>query len=166
MTVNILTNHAVNRGRITVFGGAQYRPNLHIQDMTDLYLKLLALPRNKIADKIFNAGYQNQTVLDIAHIVKSSVEAQGLAKGEIGVEITPSDDIRSYRITCDKIENEIGFRPRYTIENAVNELCAAFKAGKVPNPLDDANYIRAPRRIPYFSGSSTFEVDSERYVQA
>ncbi len=145
LTVNVLTNHAVNKGEITVFGGSQYRPNLHIQDMTDLYLQLLEEPDEKIAGQCFNAGYQNQTVSDIADIVKSVVEARETTRGDITIKTTPSDDIRSYRITCEKIESMIGFKPRYTIEDAVSDLCDAFDAGKIPNSLDDTGYVNIAR---------------------
>jgi nucleoside-diphosphate-sugar epimerase len=143
LTVNILTSHAVNRNQITVFGGSQYRPNLHIQDMTDLYLQLLREPLERISGKTFNAGYQNQTVTDIATIVKTIVEAR--RGGEIAITTTPSDDIRSYRISCDKIERELGFKPRHTIEDAVATLVDAFAAGKIPDPLTSTQYVNIKR---------------------
>jgi len=141
LSVNILTNLAANRGEITVFGGSQYRPNLHIEDMTDLYLQLLTEPDENIKGQCFNAGYQNQTIADIARIVKQGVEEKHLRDGEITIITTPSDDIRSYRITCDKIEGALGFKPKRTIEDAVSDLCDAFLANKIPDPLTDTNYV-------------------------
>ena len=76
LTVNILTNHAYNKGVITVFGGDQQRPNIHIDDVCELYVELLAMPAEKIAGEIFNAGYQNQTVNELAEIAKQIVEAR------------------------------------------------------------------------------------------
>src|SRR5206468_9097006 len=73
LTVNILTNHAVNRGVITVFGGSQKRPNIHVEDVTDLYLELLKFPDAKIAGETFNAGYENYTVAQLAQFVKQIV---------------------------------------------------------------------------------------------
>src|SRR5205814_5919326 len=73
LSVNILTNHAVNKNTITVFGGAQKRPNLHVQDMVDLYNLLLEVPDDKIAGQIFNAGVQNMSIIEIAHTVKRVV---------------------------------------------------------------------------------------------
>lgn len=143
LTVNILTSHAVNRNQITVFGGSQYRPNLHIQDMTDLYLQLLHESVEAIAGKTYNAGYQNQTVTDIAQAVKRVVEAK--RGGEIAIVTTPSDDIRSYRIACDKIERELGFKPRYSIEDAAAELVDAFEAGKIPDALTSTQYVNIKR---------------------
>src|SRR5256712_1691119 len=76
LTVNILTNHAVNRGLITVFGGAQKRPNIHIDDVTELYLKMLEFPDEMVAGQIFNAAYENHTVAQLADIAKKVVEKE------------------------------------------------------------------------------------------
>lgn len=140
LSVNILTNHAVNRNIITVFGGEQQRPNLHIQDMCDLYRLLLDLPDHQIAGETFNAGYQNQTIAEIAGIVKKVVEEEFPEKGDIPIVTTPTNDNRSYRITSDKIAEKLGFRPQRTIEDAVRDLCRAFKEGKIPNSLTDERY--------------------------
>jgi nucleoside-diphosphate-sugar epimerase len=141
LTVNILTNHACNAGKITVFGGSQYRPNLHIQDMTDLYLQLLEEPKERIAGEVFNAGNQNHSVRDIAEIVREVVQQEFPEKPTLEIVTTPSDDIRSYRLTSDKIRHQLGFMPKYSIADAVRELCQAFAAGKLPNSLTDARYF-------------------------
>jgi len=134
LTVNILTNHAINKGKITVFGGEQKRPNLHIQDMTDLYLFLLEQPANKIHKKIYNVGYQNYKVREIAEMVKKTLGDQ------IPVEVTPTDDIRSYHVSSRKIKEELGYEPRHTIEEAIRDLADAFKAGLIPDPMEDMKY--------------------------
>ncbi|MBT3886954.1 MAG: SDR family oxidoreductase [Rhodospirillaceae bacterium] len=144
LSVNVLTTHAVVNNKITVFGGTQYRPNLHIQDMTDLYLQLLEEPDERVADKIFNAGYQNMQMMDIAKRVKSVV-GQHKSDNEIEIITTPTDDIRSYRINCDKIEQELGFVPKHSIENAVEELCAAFSSGMIPDPMTSSAYVNIKR---------------------
>lgn len=135
LTVNTLTNLAMNTGRITVFGGQQKRPNIHIKDITDLYVQLLGMPDEMIAGKIFNAGFENQQVLEIAEKVRKVV-------GKDGLEIitTPSSDNRSYHISSEKIRRELGFEPKHTIEEAIKDLCDAFNAGKIPNPMDDIRY--------------------------
>jgi nucleoside-diphosphate-sugar epimerase len=140
LSVNILTNHAVNNNKITVFGGEQQRPNLHIQDMCDLYKLLLELPDEKIAGETFNAGYQNQSIMEIATIVKKVTQEEFAEKGEIPIVTTPSNDNRSYRITSDKIAAKLGFTPKRTIEDAVRDLCRAFRAGKLPNSMTDDRY--------------------------
>jgi len=145
LSVNILTNHAVNNNKITVFGGTQLRPNLHIQDMCDLYQLLLELPDDKIAGQTFNAGYQNLSIMDIAQIVRKVVKEEFPEKGDIDITTTPTDDIRSYHINSDKIARVIGFRPRHTIEDAVRDLCKAFKAGKLPASLSDDIYFNVRR---------------------
>ena len=140
LTVNILTNHAVNLGRITVFGGTQMRPNIHIDDMVDLYLMLLELPDELIGGKIFNAGYQNHTVAEIAEIVRDVVQREVPGREHIEIVTTPSDDRRSYHISSEKIKRELGFVPQRTIEDAVHDLVVAFQAGKIPNPMTDIRY--------------------------
>ena len=145
LTVNILTNHAVNRGKITVFGGEQMRPNLHIDDMVDLYALLLDLEDGKIAGETFNAGYRNLKVKDIAGIVKKVVEEEMPDKAPIEIVTTPSDDNRSYHVNSDKIRETIGFEPKRSVEDAVRDLCRAFKDGKIPNSFDDDRYVNVTR---------------------
>jgi len=134
LTVNILTNHAINKGTITVFGGEQKRPNIHIEDMTDLYLVLLEQPEEKIHKQIFNAGYQNYKVMEIAQIVRD------VLGNEIPVEVIPTNDNRSYHVSSEKIRRALGFEARRTVQEAVADLRDAFAAGKIPNPLDDIRY--------------------------
>ena len=145
LSVNILTNHAVNNNKITVYGGSQLRPNLHIQDMCNLYQMLLELPAEKIAGQTFNAGYQNLSIMEIAEIVRKVVKEEFPEKGEIEIVTTPSDDIRSYHINSDKIANVIGFRPQHTIEDAARDLCKAIKAGKLPDSFNDDVYFNVKR---------------------
>lgn len=135
LSVNILTNHAYTNGKIRVFGGAQYRPNIHIEDVTDLYVKMLELPAEKIAGKTWNAGYENQSINEIAGIVQNNA-------GREGVEIArePTNDLRSYRISSEKIKNDIGFVPQHSIADAVTDLVSAFNAGKIPNSMNDPKY--------------------------
>ena len=141
LTINILTNHAVNRGKITVFGGTQKRPNIHIDDIADLYVDLLERPVDQIAGETFNAGYENFTVAEFADQVRRVVEAEFPEKAPIAIETTPSDDLRSYHVSSKKILQKLGWAPRRTIEDAVRDLCRAFKAGKLPNSLTDDRYI-------------------------
>ena len=145
LSVNILTTHAINNNKITVFGGSQLRPNLHVQDMVDLYKLLLEIEDEKIAGKIYNAGYQNRSIMDIAKLVKGIVEQEFPEKGEIEIVVTESDDIRSYHVNSDKIKRELEFVPKHTIEEAIRDLCAAFGEGKLPNPMEDTFYYNVRR---------------------
>jgi nucleoside-diphosphate-sugar epimerase len=140
LTVNILTNHAVNKRKITVFGGAQKRPNIHIDDITDLYVALIEMPAEKIAGEVFNAGYENFTVAELADQVKRVVEEEFPESAPIPIETTPSDDPRSYHVSSRKIAEKLGWKPQRTIEDAVRDLCRAFRAGRLPNSFDDARY--------------------------
>lgn len=135
LAVNILTSLAINTGKITVFGGDQRRPNIHIEDVTDVYVKLLELPTEKINGKIFNVGFENHRIAELADMVQSVV-------GKEGVEIvtTPSDDNRSYHVSSGKIEKELGFKPKHTVEDAIRDLKQAFDDGKIPDPINDIRY--------------------------
>ncbi len=134
LTVNILTNHAINKGKITVFGGEQKRPNLHIEDMCEVYLFMLKQDPGKIQKKIYNVGYQNFKVKEIAQMVRETLG------GDIPVETTPTNDNRSYHVSSRKIKDELGFEPRHTIQEAVLEIKQAFEAGLLPNSMDDIRY--------------------------
>jgi nucleoside-diphosphate-sugar epimerase len=140
LSVNILTNHAVNRRKITIFGGTQKRPNLHINDMVELYIKLLELPNEKIAGRTYNAGYQNRTMNDIAGIVKETVEREAPSLKPLELITTPTDDLRSYHISSEKIQKELGFIPRHSIEDAVRDLVHAFQKDLLPNAMNDPRY--------------------------
>lgn len=141
LSVNILTNHAYNRGKITVFGGKQLRPNLHIKDMVATYLLMIEAPKDKIHGETFNIGYQNHSIAEIAEIIKGVVEEEFPGKAPITIETTESDDNRSYHINSDKIKQILGFSPNHSIEDAVRDLCQAFREGKLPNSLDDNKYF-------------------------
>lgn len=135
LTVNILTNHAVNHRNIKVFGGKQYRPNIHILDMAEFYLQSLKWPHEKIHKKIFNAGYHNFTVDDIALSVKKVI-------GEgVSIEHVPTDDNRSYRVSSAKLERELGFSARRSIEDAVRDLKSAFDRGLIPGSMTEPRYF-------------------------
>jgi nucleoside-diphosphate-sugar epimerase len=140
LSVNILTNHALTNNKITVFGGSQLRPNLHIHDYVDLCKLLLTAPTEKIANQIFNCGYQNMTIMDIAHLVKKVVEQEFPEKAPIEIVTTPSDDNRSYHINSDKIRKVLGFTPKHTIEEAVLDLCRAFREGKITDSFTNDRY--------------------------
>lgn len=155
LTVNILTNHAVNHGRITVFGGTQMRPNIHIDDIADLYVQLLSEPAERVAGKVWNAGYENHTVMQIAEMVRRVVmeEMRGQSQpssppvtrmaglDEVEIVTTPTDDNRSYHISSAKIADELGFVPRHTIEDAVRDLVVSFRQGLIPDSLSDPRYF-------------------------
>jgi nucleoside-diphosphate-sugar epimerase len=140
LSVNILTNHAVNAGKITVFGGSQLRPNLHIQDYCDAVQLFLTAPADKVQNETFNVGFQNMSLMEIAELVQRVVAAEVPNRGKVDIVTTPTDDIRSYHINSDKVARVLGYAPRHTIEDAVRELCKAFVANKLPNSMEDVRY--------------------------
>lgn len=135
LSVNILTNHALTNNKITVFGGVQLRPNLHVQDYCDAVQLLLEAPREKIQKETFNVGYQNMSIADIAILVRKVVKEEFPERGEVDIVTSPSDDIRSYHINSDKIFRSLGFKPQYTIEDAVRSLCQAYRDGKLQDSM-------------------------------
>jgi nucleoside-diphosphate-sugar epimerase len=139
LTVNILTNHAVNNGKITVFGGNQLRPNIHVEDMSDLYVDCLELPEKLIDGKVYNAGYENHSVMDLARTVQTVVDPG------VDIVVTPTNDNRSYQVSSEKIRRELGFVPKRTIGDAVTGLKAAFAAGRIPNSMTDPMYYNIKR---------------------
>ena len=134
LTVNILTHHAVCRGKIKVFGGEQKRPNTNIHDIISIYNLMLQASKEKIGGKAFNAGFENYKIIEIANIVKKSVSSYA------DIEINPMTDYRSYHISSGKICEELGFRPRYAITDAIRELEAAFKNNMIPEPESSKYY--------------------------
>ena len=139
LTVNILTNLAVNKREITVFGGSQMRPNIHIEDMTDLYVQALRWTDEQVDGKVYNAGYHNHTVSQIADTVRSVVG------GDVSIVTTPTDDNRSYHISSERIKRDLGFEARHSIEDAVRDLTDAFDAGRIPDSLSDPRYFNIKR---------------------
>ncbi len=137
LVVNILTNFAVNKGKIKVMGGEQLRPNIHMKDMVRLYELLLEVPVEKIHGKIYNAGYENLKVKEIAALVQKVV-------GNVAVEVEESNDNRSYHVNSDKIRKELGFDVQFRVEDAVRELKEAFDSGKIKN-VDDECYHNVKR---------------------
>jgi nucleoside-diphosphate-sugar epimerase len=139
LTVNILTNHAINNGKITVFGGDQLRPNIHVEDMTDLYVRLLEEPDEAVNGKTWNAGYHNLKVRTIADLVREQVGPS------VNIVVTPTDDHRSYHVSSEKIRRELGFVAARSVQDAIVDLKDAFLGGLVPNAMTDDRYYNIKR---------------------
>jgi len=139
VVVNILTNLAYHKREISVFGGSQLRPNIHITDMVEAYVALLEAPADKIAGKVFNAGAENQTVAGLAKTVKEVVGE------DVRLVTTPTNDIRSYHISSRKIHDELGFVPSHSIREAAEDLVQAFQQGLLPDSLNDDRYFNLKR---------------------
>ena len=146
LSVNILTNFAVNKNKIVVFGGKQLRPNLHIIDYIRAVKSLIEADEKLIENQIFNVGYQNLSINQIAEIVKKVVEKEFTDK-KIEIEYEESDDKRSYHINSDKIKKILNFQPKHTIEQAVLELCEAFKDKSLPRSFEDENYFNVKKML-------------------
>ena len=139
LVVNILTNLAYHKRSITVFGGNQLRPNIHIDDMVEAYLLLLKTPNNKIAGKTFNAGYENFSVEKLSLDVKSVIGV------DVKLVFSKTDDNRSYHISSEKIRNELGFVPKKNIRDAAQDLKNAFEKKVLENTLENEIYFNIKR---------------------
>ena len=140
LAVNILTINALVNRKIRVFGGKQLRPNLNIKDMVRAYQLFLEAPGAKIDREAFNVGFQNRTVEDIALMVRDT-----LKDPSIELEYTPSNDNRSYHVNSDKVKRVLSFEPQFTIEDAIRSIADAYRAGKLPDPLNNPLFSNIKR---------------------
>ncbi|MDC3288566.1 SDR family oxidoreductase, partial [Candidatus Pelagibacter sp.] len=120
LVVNILTNLAYNKNKITVLGGEQLRPNIHIKDMVGIYNKVIKADADLVNGQIFNAGYQNLKVSELANVVKKIIGHK------VEIETKETNDNRSYHISSEKIKKILNFSTSYTVEDAVVDLKSAF----------------------------------------
>ena len=145
LSVNILTHHAIKKNKITVFGGEQLRPNLHIEDYCDAICLLINANKEKISNQIFNVGYQNLSINEIAQKVKSVVIEEFPEKKELQIIRTESDDKRSYHINSDKIKNILNYSPTRSIEDAIRDLCKEFKKNNFLDSEENDIYYNVKR---------------------
>ena len=145
LSVNILTNFAINKNKIIIFGGSQVRPNLHINDYYDLCKTLLIAPKEKIHGQIFNYGAENMSIIELAERTAAVVKKHFNLKNDIKLEIQPSDDIRSYHINSDKIKEVLAISPKFTVNDAIKDLCYAFENKKIPDSFNNNIYYNVRR---------------------
>jgi nucleoside-diphosphate-sugar epimerase len=135
LSVNILTIQALMNQRITVFGGDQTRPNIHVKDMIRVYHHFLAKGREFTG--IFNAGFENISILEIAQRVTRHVPAE--------IVVTPSNDPRSYRLSSKKLL-ATGFAPQFTVEDGILDVIAAYRDGRLRDDESCYNIKTMKRR--------------------
>ena len=121
VSVNLLTMQALTKNEITILGGDQTRPNIHIDDITDLYLFLLRHPE---LQGIYNAGFENMSINEMALMIQAQTSAEILRM--------PSNDPRSYRLNSDKLL-ATGFSPKKNVDIAIKEICVAYEKGELEN---------------------------------
>ena len=139
LVVNILTNHAFHNREIKVFGGDQLRPNVHINDMVESYLAVLNAETKKINGQIFNVGFKNQSVNELANDVKEVVG------DDIKIINTKSDDNRSYHVSSQKIKDILDFETKHTVKDAVLDLKNAFEKKLLTNTFNDEFFFNIKR---------------------
>jgi nucleoside-diphosphate-sugar epimerase len=139
VVVNILANHAFHNRKIIVYGGNQLRPNIHIDDMVNSYVLLIKADKKKINGEIFNVGYKNQTVSELANDVKV------VMGNDIKIIFEDSYDKRSYHVSSEKIKKILGFSTKFTIKDAVLDLKKAFEKGLLKDTFDNEMYFNIKR---------------------
>ncbi len=120
LSVNMLTMQALKNGKITVFGGNQTRPNINLKDMIRVYLHFLE--QGDKLQGIYNAGFENISILDIAERVVEKIPAE--------IIVTGSNDPRSYRLSSKKLL-ATGFEQKYTVDDAIKEVIEAYQSGNL-----------------------------------
>ncbi len=133
--VNILTNLAYHKREISIFGGGQLRPNIHINDMIRAYELMLTSEDKKISGKIFNVGFENRSVEEIARIVQDKVGK------DVILNKTETNDNRSYHISSEKVKKELNFSCKFNISDAVSDLINKFENKVFKNPLTNERYF-------------------------
>ena len=139
VVVNILTNLAFNKREISIFGGKQLRPNIHIDDMVRSYILMLEARKDEISGRVYNVGYDNLSIEEIATKVKNIIGE------DVKLKTTPTDDNRSYHISSSKIQKELNFSPMFGVEDAIKDLKLAFEKKLLPNSLTDDVYFNIKR---------------------
>lgn len=139
LVVNILTNHAYHNREIKVFGGDQLRPNVHIDDMVESYLAVINSDANLVNGEIFNVGFKNQTVNELASNVKEVIGE------DVKIIQTESNDNRSYHVSSEKIKNLIGFETKKTVKDAVLDLKNVFEKKLLINTFEDEMFFNIKR---------------------
>lgn len=134
LTVNILTFQSLTKKKILVFGGSQFRPNIHILDLVDVYLYFIK-KYNKISKGIYNAGFENTSVINLAKLIQKTNKSS--------IKIKKVSDIRSYRINSGKLLN-IGFSPKYNLDFAINEIKEKFNKKEIKDKPNcyNINYMK------------------------
>ena len=139
LVVNILTNLALNNKPITVYGGEQLRPNVHINDMVDSYIAVINADHKNVNGQIFNVGFKNQSVNELANDVKEVIGS------DVKIIYTKSDDNRSYHVSSEKIRNVLNFNTKYTVKDAVSDLKNAFEKKDLLNTFNDEFFFNIKR---------------------
>ncbi len=121
VSVNMFTYQALKNGKMTVFGGDQTRPNIHIKDIANIYKHFIDNPN--IPSGFYNAGFENISIKSIAEMVSTVIPSD--------IEITSSNDPRSYRQDSTKLL-KTGFEPKYSVIDAIKEIADSYQNNKLP----------------------------------
>ncbi len=135
LTINLLTFQSLQNKVMTIFGGQQRRPHIHIEDLTDLLVQVLGYAQEVIQGKIYNVGGQNLTLTQTAGLIRET-----LNDPEIEIVYLPTQDERSYHISSRKIHQELGFLPRHPLPDAIRSLKQAYEEGGILRDEPEAKY--------------------------
>jgi dTDP-4-amino-4,6-dideoxygalactose transaminase/nucleoside-diphosphate-sugar epimerase len=137
LAINLMTMNGVTKKKIFVMGGGkQWRPFVHVRDVARIFSQALLEPLSKVGGKVFNVGSdeQNYQIADLARMVASELPG-------VELEWTPDDpDKRTYRVSFDRVKNELGFKPQFDAKAAIQEISKALKDGTLPDVTEDQYY--------------------------
>lgn len=137
--INIFVNQAFNERKIKVFGGPQLRPNVHINDVARFYMHLIDCDEKKINKNVYNVGYDNFPIYELAELVKNEMGSN------ISIEKIKSDDLRSYHISSEKMKKDLNFHLKYDLKKAIKDLINAFEKKMYTDPLNNEMYFNIKR---------------------
>ena len=139
--VNILTNHAYHKKKMMINGGMQKRPNINIKDMVSAYKCILDTDSKLVNGEIFNVGFENHTLNQLAQIVNNSLG------GKIEINYKETNDNRSYHISSKKINELLNFHPSYDIKESIDGLIKKFNDKTLTNTFDDSKYFNIKKMM-------------------
>jgi len=148
LTINRMVAEGHARRGVIVRNPGRIRPSIHIRDLAELYVTMLRAPEGAVNGRVFNAAYENRTVLESAAIVRDRLGA------DVHIASKEDGDQRSYRVSSERLRTEIGFAPRATVADAVRELAGALDANLLPDPLGAPDYynMRMEKRVDWGVG--------------
>ncbi len=137
VSVNMFVFQALSNKKITIFGGTQVRPNIHIKDINNVYEYFIKNP--SIESGIYNAGFENLSLIEIADKIKNIIG------NDIEVIISKSNDKRSYRLNSDKLI-ATGFKKKYSVDFAINEIIKKYETNKIKG-LDEFYTVKWMKKL-------------------
>jgi nucleoside-diphosphate-sugar epimerase len=151
LVVNLLTARAMREGKITIYNGEQWRPFIHVEDVSQAFRMALVAPLEQVSGRVYNTGssFMNFTLRQLADMIQR-------LEPELDVDYVDNDDIRNYRVSFERIRRELGYQCHVSMETGIRGLQEALRRGAVEDYREPvySNYqtllaqVRAPNEQP------------------